>query len=358
MAGLEVAREDFGVNVDDSTTTGSLLPPELTPSAVTVYRRALVDGEFRYDSAAKATGLEHDELTECRDTLVACRLLQVSAEDSNVLIPVNPELAAARLAEPLESTIRTYRDAMEITRERLLQLMPAYLGRTVSNPVEGGLEIVSEAAEVQFLVNQALDTCSKEMLIVQPGGFRDPALLQTALPTNLAAVNRGVRVRVLYQHTTRTQLSMRSYVSTMVEAGAQIRTADQLAERMFIFDREVAFIPKRSNPHQAPGAVIVREPVLISFLCTLFDQFWVSAVPFITEGPGYQGVSGDLRLAVLDLLAQGLKDEVVAKRLGMSVRTCRRHIASIMQELGAESRFEAGVKAAQMGLLTSTAVDS
>ncbi|WP_410092509.1 hypothetical protein [Streptomyces sp. uw30] len=31
-----------------------------------------------------------------------------------------------------------------------------------------------------------------------------------------------------------------------------------------------------------------------------------------------------------------------ALRLGMSVRTCRRHIADTMVELGAQSRFQAG----------------
>jgi DNA-binding CsgD family transcriptional regulator/sugar-specific transcriptional regulator TrmB len=321
---------------------------------VTVYRRSLADGEFRVEGAIAATGLDREAVIACRDALLACHLLQPATDDPASLTPVSPELAAARLAEPIESTIRSYREALEGARERLLQLMPAYLGRTVSGPATGGLEIISEASEVQLLVNQAVDTCSKEMLTVQPGGYRDPVLLlQHALPRDLAAVNRGVRVRVLYQHTTRTQLSMRSYVSTMVEAGAQIRTADQLAERMFIFDRELAFIPKRSQPDQPPGAVVVREPVLISFLCTLFDQFWANATPFITDGPGYQNVSGELRGALLDLLAQGLKDEVVAKRLGMSVRTCRRHIASILQELGAESRFEAGVKAARLGLLSS-----
>jgi DNA-binding CsgD family transcriptional regulator len=334
-----------------------LVVPDLSPAAITVYRRALADGEFRWEGAISATGLGREEIGACRDALIACQLLQPSSDSPGSLVPVNPELAVARLAEPVESTIRSYRDALENTRERLLQLMPAYLGRTVSGPVEGGLEIISEAAEVQLLVNQAVDTCTKEWMSVQPGGYRDPVALQQALPRDLESVRRGVRVRTLYQHTTRTQLSMRSYVAAMVEAGAQIRTADQLAERMFIFDRELAFIPKRSHPDQPPGAVVVREPVLISFLCTLFDQFWANAVPFITDGPGYQNVSNELRVALLDLLAQGLKDEVVAKRLGMSVRTCRRHIASIMQELGAESRFEAGVKAARLGLLTSTDVE-
>ncbi|QMU79803.1 hypothetical protein GXW83_32995 [Streptacidiphilus sp. PB12-B1b] len=304
------------------------------------------------DTAADITGLSNDELARYRDELLRCRLLQPSAKDEQTLLPVNPEIAAARLAEPLEETIRSYREAVDSTRETLLKLMPAYLGRTMYGPVNGGVETVSDPAEVQHLVNQASEKCCKEMLSVQPGGFRDPVALEASLPKELEALERGVRFRVLYQHPTRAQLSLRSHVAAIVKAGAQVRTADQLAERMFIFDREVAFIPKRSSTDQAPGAVVVREPVLIAFLCALFDQFWVSAVPFITDGPGYQNVSDDLRLAILGLLSQGLKDEVVARRLGMSVRTCRRHIASLMQELGAESRFEAGVKAAQLGLLS------
>jgi DNA-binding CsgD family transcriptional regulator/sugar-specific transcriptional regulator TrmB len=326
-------------------------PPNLSPGAVAVYRVALGDGEFRWDSVAAICALGDEEIARYRDELVRFRLLQPLSKGDETLVPVNPEIAAARLAEPLEERIRSYREVVDSTRERMLQLMPAYLGRTVSGPVSGGVELISDPAEVQHLVNQASEKCSKEMLSVQPGGFRDPVALEATLPKELEALERGVRFRVLYQHTTRAQLSLRSHVAAIVKAGAQVRTADQLAERMFIFDREVAFIPKRSIPDQVPGAVVVREPVLIAFLCALFDQFWVSAVPFITDGPGYQNVSDDLRLAILRLLAQGLKDEVVARRMGMSVRTCRRHIASLMQELGAESRFEAGVKAMQLGLL-------
>jgi DNA-binding CsgD family transcriptional regulator len=143
----------------------------------------------------------------------------------------------------------------------------------------------------------------------------------------------------------------------MTEAGGEVRTVDQLPERMFIFDREMAFIPKRTRPDRVPGALIVRDAVIVSFLCTLFEQFWIGAMPFVPEGPGYHDASSDLRRSIVSLLAQGLKDEAVAKRLGMSVRTCRRHIASLMQELGAESRFEAGVKAAQLGLLRMDGAD-
>jgi len=238
-------------------------------------------------------------------------------------------------------------------RERLLQFMPAYLARRGigTSDSDRGLQVVPEAGDVQLLIREAVDGCTKELMTVQPGGRRDPDALADALPRDLAAISRGVRMRVLYQHTTRTVLGARAYVSAIVEAGAQVRTADQLAERMLIFDREVVFIPKWTIHGQPPGAVVVREPVLVSFLCALFDQFWSNAVPFIPAGPGYQDVSDDLQRSVVRLLAQGLKDEVIARRLGMSVRTCRRLIATLMQELGAVSRFEAGVRAAQLGLL-------
>ncbi|MCZ0982437.1 hypothetical protein O1L60_35735 [Streptomyces diastatochromogenes] len=52
----------------------------------------------------------------------------------------------------------------------------------------------------------------------------------------------------------------------------------------------------------------------------------------------------------MGLLAEGAKDEVIARRMGMSLRTCRRHIADLLEELGAESRFQGGVLAERAGL--------
>lgn len=54
---------------------------------------------------------------------------------------------------------------------------------------------------------------------------------------------------------------------------------------------------------------------------------------------------------VIRLLEQGCTDDAVARRLGLSDRTVRRMTASLMSKLGARSRFEAGVRAAQLGLV-------
>ena len=50
-------------------------------------------------------------------------------------------------------------------------------------------------------------------------------------------------------------------------------------------------------------------------------------------------------------LTEGAKDEQIARTLGISLRTVRRRIADLLSELGADSRFQAGVEAVRRGWL-------
>jgi len=56
-------------------------------------------------------------------------------------------------------------------------------------------------------------------------------------------------------------------------------------------------------------------------------------------------------LKILTTLAEGHTDDLSAKKMGMSVRTYRRHVANIMVGIGAKSRFQAGAIAVRAGLL-------
>lgn len=59
----------------------------------------------------------------------------------------------------------------------------------------------------------------------------------------------------------------------------------------------------------------------------------------------------DADLTLLAALARGGKDEIVARRLGVSTRTFRRRLLDLMQRLGVTSRFQIGATAARAGLL-------
>jgi DNA-binding NarL/FixJ family response regulator len=55
---------------------------------------------------------------------------------------------------------------------------------------------------------------------------------------------------------------------------------------------------------------------------------------------------------VLALLAEALPNKAIAQRLGISERTAKFHVESILGKLGAESRSEAIVIAARRGMVT------
>lgn len=54
---------------------------------------------------------------------------------------------------------------------------------------------------------------------------------------------------------------------------------------------------------------------------------------------------------VLDLVAEGLPNKLIADRLGISENTVKYHLASILSKLGVHSRTEAVIRAARLGLV-------
>ncbi|GLW73278.1 hypothetical protein Kpho02_55770 [Kitasatospora phosalacinea] len=69
--------------------------------------------------------------------------------------------------------------------------------------------------------------------------------------------------------------------------------------------------------------------------------------------------TGGLRLdptqaEVLRMLGAGMKDDAAARQMNVSVRTYRRHVAAILKHLEVDSRFEAGLRVAELGLLRAS----
>lgn len=54
---------------------------------------------------------------------------------------------------------------------------------------------------------------------------------------------------------------------------------------------------------------------------------------------------------IITLMAAGLTDEAIARRLRLSRRTVVRRITALLDRLGATTRFQAGVQAANRGWL-------
>jgi DNA-binding NarL/FixJ family response regulator len=52
---------------------------------------------------------------------------------------------------------------------------------------------------------------------------------------------------------------------------------------------------------------------------------------------------------ILELLGAGLKDEAIARQLGVSLRTVQRAVRTISMALGVTSRFQLGAEACRRG---------
>jgi DNA-binding NarL/FixJ family response regulator len=129
--------------------------------------------------------------------------------------------------------------------------------------------------------------------------------------------------------------------------------------RCLIVDRDVALLPIPTTETGRVGLAVVRESNVVSWVVATFEQLWAEAQP-VEDAISRHTDDLELdqtRAAILRLMAEGEKDEAISRRLSISVRTCRRHIADYMAQVDATSRFQAGVIAARAGHLDGPTPD-
>lgn len=317
---------------------------DLDGEAATAYRLAVEIGYYCQDRIAARSGLTRTQTARAQHTLTALRLLHPAPEDPGTLIPVNPDAAAADLTAPAEMHIRELKQSLTEVRTRMQTLAPTYQQARRRRSRTEPVDVISDPGTLQAVHAQWAEQCT-EVLAAHPGGPQPPHLIDAARPTTLDQLRRDARVKHLYQHTMRNDLATASYANTITAAGAQVRTTDRLIDRMTIYDRELAVIPEQNAASAAPGAAVIREPTVVAFLCKVYDHLWDDATAYTPATPSTSPADdpGDqLKQAIIKFLAQGHKDETIARQLGMSVRTCRRHISQLMRETHSTSRFQAG----------------
>ncbi|MEU6060136.1 helix-turn-helix domain-containing protein [Streptomyces sp. NPDC047097] len=132
-------------------------------------------------------------------------------------------------------------------------------------------------------------------------------------------------------------------------SGPGVRMAAEVPVRLLIVDRRTALLPPAQPEDPAAGALLVRDGPLRAALLGLFDTAWERAAP-PDPAPGDGALTGPER-ELLALLAAGLKDEAIARRLGVHVHTARRRISRLLEALDARTRFQAGARASVRGWL-------
>jgi DNA-binding CsgD family transcriptional regulator len=324
---------------------------ELADLDVRLYRAVLREPAISVADATARLELADDDLDKSVARLVDIGLLRLD-EEADTLTAVSPMLAEAIVlgAEDLELGAR--RAAAEQRRNTIRRLIPDWNEAFRPELNEAAVDIIDDQAAIANVLMHYADRCEQELLSVAPGRLPSTRMDGRTRVANVYSARRGIKTRALYQHTALRDRATRSYLNELSENGARIRFAASVPGRSLVVDRSVALLPIPTDDPGRHGLAVVREPNVIAWVVATFEQLWAEATPLedvINKQQDDDTELDETRAAILRLMAEGEKDEAISRRLSISVRTCRRHIADYMAQVGASSRFQAGVIAARAG---------
>lgn len=332
----------------DPVTPSTLAAFGLDADDEALYRVVLRYAGGTVEELSDRTGRAEALLTAALEPLVDLRLVQVV--DGRVR-PEPPDLALGRLVSERAR-------ALQQEEERLGEVRGAIAEFVATHERARGDEwepVPVEAVEMGDLVDvmeTLVRNSSGELLFFRPDQFSLPSGHRMD-EVVVQAVSEGRDSRALYPAGVADDVPER--VRRRVLAGERARVLPVVPARLAIFGDAAAVLPEFWET-PVGRRLVVRQPALVGALTALFEAQWERgvALPGVgTAGAGNGAVpSADAATDdLVALLARGAKDEQIARLLGLSLRTVRRRIATLMQHLGAESRFQAGIEAVRRGLL-------
>lgn len=310
--------------------------------AETAYRALLRNPDLDEEGLARHLHLEVDRARRAVDDLLRAGLVSRSTTW------VQPAPPATTLAALLHGEMRDLED-----RRSRLDAVRASLSGFAADHVVGQsrgwssvpFELLSQE-EAFVAVEDVQRATTGEVLSCHPAVDID---VDSPTYVELIAhqLRAGRRMRGLYPADVVNDPSRLEYVRRWARAGEDIRLMVHALPPMAAFGTEVALISSTWGGG-VEGHLLVRAPALVALVRELFEQYWQRSVPLLPVEPG-----GDVseRRRILELLMLGTKDEYIARQLQVSLRTVRRRIAELMDDLGAQTRFQAGMEASRRGLL-------
>ncbi|NYV73733.1 LuxR C-terminal-related transcriptional regulator [Streptomyces sp. UH6] len=312
---------------------------------VELYRAEVQRPRYTDEELAKSLGVTVGEVRERRSRLAAMRLLEQVEHDA--WIARSPHAAADALLADEEEEIERRRRDVSRRREELLALTADYLDARRLRSSTGLVEVLHGVETVRVTVTELAALCTRGVDAMVPGGAQSEAAVRAALPVDQALLDRGVALRSLFLESARSHPATNRYLKELSRAGGQVRTSTLLPTRMLLYDGETAVVPLNAQD-TAQGAVVVHDRPLVNLLSDLFNLYWAQARP--PESTASDGERpNELERAILRLMAAGQLDEAISRQIGLSVRTTRRIISDLAARLGANSRFQAGVRAVARG---------
>lgn len=306
-----------------------MLDQIVSVDAAQLYWRLSQDGAHVIDPASR-------ELEPAEDELLVAGFAHLRRGPYTQLIAVPPATAAEIVLRQVADRIGQWHQGAARTVESLLRLEQS---RGSGSPLA---EVITDLPRIPGLVENIQRTARHELLSLEipimAGNLCQPRLSPAAdsPPPVWRTVFTTGYLSPEWQH----------IVDTTVRSGGEARVGPSAPIKLLIADRTRALIPL-DRPGVA-GVVHFRAAVVVEALIMLFETVWSLASPYRAHRNDSDTLTPFER-HIVTLMCTGMKDDQLAAAVHVSVRTVRRHIASILDKLGVTTRFAAGAQAAKRG---------
>ncbi|MGN0062607.1 MAG: LuxR family transcriptional regulator [Nocardioides sp.] len=317
------------------------------------------DASALYESIVAGAGLAGDdpgvadggEHRVAFDLLRELGLVMFDAEEGRWL-PVDPSTVQAQVVAPMG--LQGAQLIAESADWARAYSSLAHVWRRSPQAARGPFTELRGQAIGPFLTSLVADAES-ELLTAQPNFNRNVDALDQSYDAEAAAMQRGVAVRMLYQHSARRSTATHRYVAAITSEGAEVRTLDEFFERLIVVDRRIAVIPGSDG---LATAVAIREPSVVAYLVDVFERSWERGRPFTNrESSIVRDIAEEQRAMTMRMLIEGRADPAGAKRLGVSPRTYAAYVADLKTEFEVETRFQLGYAMGSAGVTGREGVD-
>lgn len=336
------------MHIPDSGAQSAPSRYELTSAAKELY------AEIAAQSAGTSQGILQGEPPDPRDPdlrqLVSMGLVVEATGAAGRYLAVNPKVVGTQLGLTLHTEAMATLALASRLPKVLQHLQDPYEQGRLRTESGGSVTYVSGLDAINATLERLLTGCTEELLTAQPGGARPADILESALPRDLAALRKGVRMHVLYYSSARYDANTREYVQMVTAEGCEVRTLDEPFPRMIIVDRKKAVIPVlHGDLATAPTyvqALLIEDPAVARYIQHTFERDWRRALAW--NGDHAVQLSPQIANAqnqeIIRCLMDELTNEAAARQLGVSSRTYAKKVGAIKEELGVNTLFLAGYR--------------
>jgi DNA-binding CsgD family transcriptional regulator len=328
---------------------------DLNENDISVYRFLLSSKGATPEHISAVLNLAPEVVDDALNTLKLLSIVWTSRKDPQRFRVSSPEQGITALVAAHENEIlhrsHKIRSAMSLIGALTAEYRESRLGDS-----EGGVEVLHDTEHTWRRVSELASGAGREgtgkEVAICGGGEQIADVVDLIASWQRDESYQDRTVRCVFPHSVTKNPKRRNYARQLSEWNVRVRTASSVPTQMVVIESTSAVL---HDPEElgTGGALVVHARGVVNALSHHFSLLWEAASPL--GGTVEEGSDSSVRAltaaeeTVLRMLADGLTDEAIARRLDVSIRTVRRMIAKLVQALGSRSRFEAAVLATKRG---------